>query len=74
MVHRPGCGSVLQPAPEFALRRDAAPEIVEVPVPKPKDADLVWLRDRSEKAPSCQLDCQYNHNDELRYCGGYLTG
>lgn len=65
---------MLQPAPEFALRRDAAPEIVEVPVPKPKDADLVWLRDRSEKAPSCQLDCQYNHNDELRYCGGYLTG
>ena len=65
--------SVLQPAPEVALRREAAPAVIKVAVPKPKESDLRWRPDRTEKAPSCQLDCQYTHNDELRYCGGYLT-
>jgi hypothetical protein len=66
-------GSSLQPAPEYGLRADASPPAVEIPTPTPKESDLNWRRDRSEKAPSCELECQYKHNDELPYCGGFLT-
>lgn len=66
-------GSAFQPAPEYGLRLDASPPALELPIPTPKESDLNWRRDRSEKAPSCQLECQYNHNDELQFCGGYLT-